>query len=287
MWGVGVAVVLAAAATVSASGLEDAVRSRLRGAWGVVEVEVYSGCAGSYANNRISGTLVTSKTDRRFEPGELAKIDKVNVKRARVDVMVSLAEPLLVSRIDGPFELFDVRECRVQLMVEVPRQVVKAGDVNAVMEAVSAVLETHPSRAAAQDSELWNRRQRDPYPEDYELTLARYEVWKAEQHNVAVTARSQEALEDSVRIVERIRRDPAYLDGFAAGVELMREWRERDCDDLVDVRFSSEEHDPPGEHRDQRPWRDGFRDGQELVFSLMLVDRLERCFVAVPSAPDW
>jgi len=271
-------------APIAASDLEDRLVLRLRGAWSVLEVEAYSECSGTYSNNRASGTLVTSGANRRFEPGELSKVDKVNLKRSRLDLFLTLAEPVLVSRVDGPFELFDESECRVQLMVEVPRPLVKAGDEAAIMNLVGQTIELHSTQESARASAVCNGRQRRPFPDDYELTLERYEVWKAEQHNVAVVARAAQALDDADRAVQRIRRDQSYLDGFGAGAEIMRSWSEDDCADLVDVRFDREDHDPPSKHDDDRAWCDGYRDGQELVFNLRLAHRLESCLVPVPQA---
>ena len=42
-----------------------------------------------------------------FAQGELAKVDKINLKRARIDLYLSLGEPVLASHMDGPFELYD------------------------------------------------------------------------------------------------------------------------------------------------------------------------------------
>jgi len=168
-------------------------------------------------------------------------------------------------------------------MVEIPRPLVKAGDEASIMDLVAAATEVHPTQESARSSALFNGRQRRSFPDDYELTLARYEVWKAEQHNAAVMTRTAQALEDADRAMQRIRRDPSYLDGFGAGAEIMQSWSENDCADLVDVRFDREDHDPPSKHDGNRAWCDGYRDGQELVFNLRLAHRLGRCLIPVPQ----
>jgi hypothetical protein len=271
-----------AAGTCLASALEDQLEGRLRGAWGVLTVEAYSGCSSVYHNNQVSGTLVSSKAARRFEPGELVKVDKINLKRSRLDLFLSLAEPVLESRIEGPFELFDRADCRVQLMVSVPREVIKARDEAEVLRTVAQVLEIHSSRQAALQSARHNQRVCQALPPDYEQTLARYEVWQAEQHNAAVVARATLAAEDAERAALRVRRDPNYLDGFGAGVEAMRSFTEDDCSDLVDARLDRWDRSPPSEHRDDDTWCAGFRDGQELLFNIQLGARLDRCLVPVP-----
>jgi hypothetical protein len=113
--------------------------------------------------------------------------------------------------------------------------------------------------------------------------MARYQVWKAEQTNAAVAARVERAQVDASRVVAGIRREPGYLDGLAAGVEAKRSWSENDCEDLVRAEASGELDSPPSEKSKDRAWCDGFRDGQELSFSLQLAERLARCYLPVPS----
>jgi hypothetical protein len=276
---------LAAGRPARADDLERALEARLRGAWAIATVEVYSDCAGTYTNNHVTAGGVASRGDRRFAPGELAKVDKLSLKRSGLDLFLTLAAPVLRPRLEGPFQLFDERECKVQLMFELDRRLVASEDTAGVLAAVDAVLETAPSLDAAQGAERWNRRERESYPEDYELTLARYEAWKAEQANLAVAARSEQALADALRDLERVHRDPPYADGFAAGVEAMRAWAETDCASLVIASFSSAEQGPPKERGPDRAWTLGFHDGQELAFNLRLVDRLRGCFVPVPPVP--
>lgn len=269
----------------AAADLERDLEVRLEGAWAVAAVEVYSGCGGTYTNNSVTAGGVASRGDLRFEPGELVKVDKLTVKRSEVHLFLSLAEPVLVGRLDGPFQLFDERSCRVQFMLELGRATIAAGDVAAVLTRLTQVLEVHPSLEAAQSSERWNGRQRESYPEDYPETLARHAVWQAEQVNAAVAARSDQAFDDALRGLDRLRTEPAYMDGFAAGVEGARSWSDSVCDSLVSVSFGVVERQPPRERNGERAWCQGFRDGQELTFNLLLADRLRGCFVPVPPLP--
>jgi hypothetical protein len=289
-----VAIVAAAATLIShtapvvaASELERALERELVGAWGVLAVEVYSDCGGSYSNNQAHGTNVTSKADRGFEPGELAKVDKIKLKKARVDIFLSLGVPVLESRIEGPFELFDERSCRVQLMVNVPREEVKAQQTNAVLDRLRRVVELHSTLDAARASDSWNGREREPLPEGYEQTLFAYETWHAEQLNAAVAERGERAVADAVRTASAIERDADYLDGFAAGVEEARDWRASDCDDLVDLSVDAHERRAPSDRRGKDPadraWREGYRDGQRLMLELLVADALRGCFVPPPA----
>ena len=44
------------------------------------------------------------------------------------------------------------------------------------------------------DSALWNRREVDPLPEDYERTLARHAAWQATRTNEQVQSKLDEAI---------------------------------------------------------------------------------------------
>jgi len=274
---------LAVAVVAGGSELGDRLDRELKGAWGVLEVEVYSACSGTYSNNEIGASGVASKAPNRFNPGELVKLDKIKVKRSRVDLLMTLVEPVLVSRIDGPFELYDERHCQVQLIFNVPREVIKTGDVETVLELVRSAFTIHPSPEAARNSDDWNGRERELFPADYEMTLARYAVWKAEEANIAISARAAQALAEATNIVDHIDRNPDYLDGLAAGVEKMRSVTLGDCGVLVTARVSTYDRNPPSDQNSR--WKDGYRDGQRLLFDLMLAERLKHCQVPVPRMP--
>jgi hypothetical protein len=277
-------VFLALICTSSASELEDRLHGRLRGAWSVLGVEVYSNCSGTYNDNTVQTGRVASKADRRFEAGELVKIDKIKVKRERVDVLVRFAEPVLRRRTDGPFELYDEAACKAQLLIPVPREIVKGKDEARLVEIITGFVTPFTSLDEARLSDSWNGRQRQPYPGDYELTLARYEVWKAEQTNAAVASRRERAIEDAADLVDDLDDDGEYLEGFAAGAEALKNWSVSDCTTLVNARFSYYDKSPPSDKSETR-WREGFEDGQELAFNVLLIERLGRCSVPIPPRP--
>jgi hypothetical protein len=263
--------------------LDDQLYRQLRGAWAILEIEVYSSCSGTYSDNRIGAAGVASKADRRFEAGELVKIDKIKVKRSRVDLLTSLATPVLVARQDGPFELFDERECKAQLIFELPREVIKTGDAETVLAAIGSALTAFSSQSAAMDSAGWNGRERQSYPQDYEQTLARYEIWKAEQTNAAVSAGIDRSITKAAEATDDIESDADYLDGFAAGAKKMQETRLSDCTQLIDASFNSWKKNPPSDK--EKTWKRGFSDGQRLVFHIRRASELKGCYVPVPAAP--
>ncbi len=270
--------------TALASALEDRMERDLKGAWATLRVEVYSNCSGAYNDNHVNASGVSAKADRRFEPGEVVKIDRIKVKRSRVDLLLTLAEPILKSNPDGPFVLYFEAPCKIQLIFEVPREWVKAGDHRKILSEIDQRLTTFSTYEAARTSALWNGRERDPFPDDYELTLVRHEIWKAEERNLEIQARTDQALQTALQAASGVSDDPEYLKGFADGVQNMKFWSENDCDRLISARFSSNSDRPPkGSNRRYKP---GYRDGQELIFNLILAKRLEGCYVPVPPMPE-
>jgi len=285
----GLCVLALASGTAIAGDFEDAVRARWRGAWVVLGTEVYSDCSGGYHTNSINGTLVSSRGGHRFLPGELGRVEKLQLKKKKVDVMVTLDEPLLVSRQDGPFTLYDERHCAVSLEITVERETTRERDVAAIDGLVAGIIERYDTREAATESTGWNAREREPYPDDYDLTLARHAAWRAEQTNLAVDRKRQDALEAAKTSGLSISEDPEYLQGLAAGVEQMRRWSVSDCGQLMARGFDRAKAAVPEEHRGDtdaaRSWRRGWDDGQRLVYGLAVWERLERCYVAVPPVP--
>lgn len=283
---IAVACVLAAAGPAFAD-FEDDVERAWAGAWVVAQVETSSDCLGIYNNNEIRGRLSSSKGTRRFAEGELARVDKVNVKSDRVDLYLSVAEPVLAPRTDGPFTLYDERSCRIQFMVDVPREAIKGRRMDDVEAQLLEVVERHESETAARRSRAWNRRERDAYPPDYEETLARHAAWKAEEINRALAATRMAALDAASQVMERVTDDPPYLDGFAAGVDAQRNRSAPSCPELAGARFESGEQRPPGDRRGgspaERAFQRGFRDGQILAWSTRVARGVEGCFVPVPG----
>jgi hypothetical protein len=264
----------------TAADLKSTLEQRLAGAWTILSVEIWSNCSGGYSDNRIGAGGVASNAGRRFEPGELAKIDRVKVKRSRVDLLVTLAVPILESRTDGPFTLYDERVCKAQLIFELPREVIKTKDAEAVMTAVRTALDAHPSRQAAVGSGDWNGRERRAYPHDYEATLARYENWKAEQNNLAVSAAIEQSVRRAAEATNDMEKNDDYLAGFAAGAERMHDFGLSSCSTLISASFTSWRKRPPADR--SGAWKRGFEDGQLVVFYIRLADDLGNCFVPVP-----
>ncbi len=268
---------------VAAKELQSDVTSRWLGAWVVVSLDTYSDCAGMYTNNRVNGLLVKSTGAQRFGAGELARVDKVDLKRSRLDVLLSLVEPVLVSYEDGPFQLFREASCRVELEVEIPRVEVKDKDAQAIEARLLELLERHANEAAARGSDRYNRRERDAYPADYARTERRHAAWRAEQDNAAVQAHLDTAVDETSRAMQRVQDHPLYLTGFGDGVETARHARLDTCAallaiDLAAIRAGAAKARPGVEAE----LADGFGDGQLVALGVELVRRLPSCFVDVP-----
>ena len=275
---------------VRAGDLEDTLESRWRGAWALTSVDLYSDCGGFHTNNEVSGTLVRSRGRFGFRPGELAQVRDVDLKRSRIVLTLSLPEPLLLPYQDGPFTLYNEVRCLADLDVELPRSAVKGEDARGIDAAIQAVLARFTTREEATRSRSWNRRQRDPYPEDYDRTLARHAAWKAQTANAAVQARIDQASEETSRIADRLTGDPEYLKGFALGIEAVRSIDLSRCGDLLARDFNNIVPKPPqaaaslGQDAAARYQR-GYQDGARLLFGLESMRRLPACMVPVPEVP--
>lgn len=268
-------------ATPTTASTESELNARWRGAWTVVQVETASGCQGSYTNNEVRGRRVQAKGAHRFSPGELATVYKINLKRKQVEVLVDLVEPVLVPHREGPFTLYDSLACKVELQIALPRGA-SSNSTAGLDELIGSILERHEGAESAEGSPTWNRRLREPFPEDYDETLAEYELWHAEQLNVEIAARIDEAVEEAARIVDRFDDDPDYLEGFARGVDEARDRNlNRDCERLLSMSASSFTKSASGDS--DKAFREGFREGQKLVFFLETARRLPRCFVPPPG----
>jgi hypothetical protein len=267
----------------SGSELGDRLDRELKGGWGVLELEVYSACGGTYSDNEVGTAGVASKAQHRFAAGELVKIDNVKVKRQRVDLLLTLDAPLQVSRMDGPFELYDQRSCRVQLMVYVPRELVKNSDLEELLNEVKKHVTLYSSPDEAEMSDNWNGRETEPMPDDYEETLHRHALWQAKQTNAAVRDGIDKALSEAAEAVDDLDDDADYLAGFGEGSEKMGGFSVTSCDSLLSVAFSSYRKTAPSDA--SRSWKDGWEDGQKLVFHVLLADRLRSCLVPVPAPP--
>jgi hypothetical protein len=282
-------VLIAWPVTTRAGELERALNRRWLGAWVVTTVETYSDCGSAYTANRLNGRLVSSRGRARFRAGELAKLQKVDLKRSRLDLLMTLKVPKLLARQDGPFTLYHEAECRVEFEVALPRQLVKSKDVRAIETALSSIVRRHTSEEEARGSRAWNRRRMKSYPPDYDRTLARHAIWRAEQTNEAVQARIDMSYQETARLTDRLSSDTGYLAGFAKGIEAARTVKLDGCSRLMAVNL-----DPPKSTVSQASSKStseargdhGYQDGRRLILALELLRRLPDCFVPVPEMSD-
>lgn len=253
-----------------AADVEDTLNARFRGAYVVVDVALASDCGGFYTDNELTiGGKTTGSGSHRFALGELARVERVDVKRNRVDVFLDLAEPILVERRDGPFTLYDELSCKAQLKVPT-----KGDEARAV--ALDELLEPFAAERAARAAKSWNRRVRADYPRDYERTLAEYREWKTAQVNTVVQARLERAIEEAARFQDQVRSGPDYLAGFAAGMERVRSRSYPSCESLITDSFY-----PDSKGGESGDYRKGYEDGQRLGYNLGLLRRLPDCFLPV------
>jgi len=276
---------IATAAPADAGSFENALRARWRGAWIITEIETYSVCNGNYFNNDVSGQFVAARAGRPFQPGELAKVDKLQVNRKKIELMVTIAGTNLVSRQDGPFTLYDRRTCKIELEVAIPRDVIKSKHVEEVDRFLASVAQRFSTRDEALDSSDWNGREADEYPEDYERTLAHHAVWSAEEINRGIDEQLDRSLLTANELAREVDGNLIYLSGFAEGARMMREWRERDCGRLIGSTAGTFRLNAPEEFTDNTTWCAGFFDGQALVYNLAVLSRLPACYVDVPELP--
>lgn len=286
------AVLLALPLAAFGGDLQKDLKSRWLGAWVVTTTETYSDCQGAYTNNRLHGNLVKGTGAYRFRTGELAKIDTVDLKRKRLDLQISLAEPLLVAYQDGPFTLYREAHCRIELEVALDRQMVKSKQADVIDGLITRVLERYSTEDQAVLSENYNDREMEPYPADYRRTLAEHAVWKAEQTNAAVQASFDHAVDETTRLIDRIGDDPEYLAGFAEGVEKARSYRYGACPALMSMdlgnlrRQAAREHSRKDETGGIEAFTHGYQDGKIMVIGLEMIRRLPACFVPVPPMSE-
>lgn len=278
---------LACAAAVPAAyaaSLETQLEERLLGAWIVLGTELRSNCDGSNTGNRVNGTFVQSRGRFGFKPGELAKVHRVDANRSRLDLTISLAEPILAERQDGPFTLYDELNCRVELEIEMPRETIREKNVAAIEARLKPVFVRFATHDDARAHEAYNGREREGYPEDYERTLAAHAVWRAEQINASVEESLARNQQDAQRVSDRIQSDPQYLDGFARGVEEGRTQRNAACGLLVSRLAAVTSTPSRDETPEQRRWRQGRDDGRTLALALDALGKLPSCYVEVPRS---
>lgn len=292
--------ILAAACGAARAGeLQNDIDARWRGAWVVTGVDTSSDCMGFYNDNDVNGRLVSGRGRRHFKAGELARVDSIDLKHSRLDLRLTLVEPVLMSRQDGPFTLYDEARCRINFQVELPRDIVKHSDLKSVETFVMPILQRHAAEDQARASANYNGREREPLPPDYDRTLQKHAAWQAKNTNDAVQASIFKLVDETSRIPDRINDDPDYMSGFVKGVEAGRAARVSQCSDLIAVgsappppvrdRVAPAANTSPGDRmaaeRQARAAR-GYQDGMRLTLGVDAVRRLPSCFVRVAGEDD-
>ena len=273
-----------------AGDLQRSIKREWLGAWLVVTAESYADCSGRYTNNRINGKFVKSAGAYRFGTGELAKLDRVDLKRSRLDLHLTLQEPILADYQDGPFTLYNVAQCQIELQIELPRPVVKGGGVREVEEYIWEIVERYATEDEARDSARFNDRERDEFPDDYEMTLARHAVWRAEQTNASVDAKLDHATYETTRLADRLADNPFYMTGFIEGVEAARTVRLDACPTLLGVDLGAIRRQAAQAKAREEGVRaefiQGFEDGKVLIYGLEMMRNLPGCYVPVPQLDE-
>lgn len=159
----------------------------------------------------------------------------------------------------------------------------KNSDLEGLLTEVKKQITLYSSRENAEISDNWNGREMEPLPDDYEETLHRHAIWRAEQTNAAVRDGIDHALSAAAEAVEDLDDDADYLAGFGQGAEKMDEFSVTNCDSLLSLSFTTYRKSASSEK--SRAWKDGWNDGQKLVFHVLLADRLRSCLVPVPATP--
>ncbi|KAB2965194.1 MAG: hypothetical protein F9K18_06775 [Thermoanaerobaculia bacterium] len=256
---------------VAVADVESDLRARLRGRSAIVLSAVASECTEHYSDNQAAGGYASGSGPVQLPAGELATIDNVHIGWTRFDVNLTLVTPFRVPIVDGPFQLFEHRPCRVQLAFDVPRDVRK--DLDRAEATVLAILEVHPSPDAARASGSWNGREPEPLPADSEERWAEYRVWKAAQVNVEIRRKLDTVLADAQAALRNMRDDAEYLESFALGAASRRYDSTSSCDALLSASFY-----PSGSGGKSSR---GYADGQRVAWSLNIARGLQGCWVEV------
>jgi hypothetical protein len=266
------------AGAAGASELEDALRREWLGSFVLLARAAQSDCGPLFTNNEVLPGRLLSTGAYRFDAGELGHVTKIDLKRARVDLLVELVEPQLVELVDGPFTLASQVPCRVELLFALERPVVKRGDLASIDTILREVVERFDSEDDARGAEAYNRRQVEPLPENHEETWNEYTRWKMSG-----------AIEHAGSEIERLQRkadyerDPEYALGFAAG---LRHYHSPPDDCMVAAAATASYYSgsvPSGYDKDQkRDWEEGYNEGACVAFYTALLPRLSSCLVSVP-----
>ena len=256
--------------------LQDDLNARWRGAWVIVEGELYSNCNGGTTDNRVSGDLISGRGRHAFEPGELAQITRVDARRRRVDVFLNIYENLLVEYSDGPFTLYNEVSCPVELELDFGSARTSDIGLAGVEVQFDQWFERHARLEDAQSSINWNGRVREDYPSDYDLTLAEYEAWKVDQHNVLVADKIDYSIEQTGYLLAQVSSNSEFGSGLGYGIAAMREDMAEDCGRLV---ASSSDTFARAYKADNPDWGNGYKTGQQLAYHIELSRRLPNCFI--------
>jgi len=258
---------LAAGLTIPHPALADAegdLRARWTGTTVVTKVPVFSECTDHFTDNAVPTGGVPRGAGLRFGAGEIATVDKIDVTWTRIDVSIGFLEPYRLSWTDGPYTLFDQRRCRVQLKLELPRDVRK--DPSKAGAAIAALLDPFPNAAEA--------RRVEAYPANWERTRAEYETWHATRVNGAIQERVATLLREAQDTIDRARDDDSYQRCFGKGARSRSYQSFGSCESLLDTYFVTS-----GSCENQH----GFDDGQRLAWTVGLVRALSACYV--PAGP--
>lgn len=255
--------------------LEDRLNARWRGAWVIVNGELYSNCDSTYTDNRVSGDLIGGNGRVALPTGELAKVRRVDVKRRRVDVFLDLKEDILIEYQHGPFTLYREASCRVELLIDTAGQRTKKLGTDDIEVLFAPLLERYARLTEAEHSPNWNRRARQAYPENYEQTLAEYRVWQIEEHNRLVEERINDSIEEASQLLANVSQHSDFGAGLGYGLVAMKENIGGDCDRLLASN--------PGTYRKSYDapnptWANGYETGQHLGYHVELTRRLHDCF---------
>jgi hypothetical protein len=268
---------LLAGSLAGASVLDDALRQEWLGTFVLVSRPSQSNCNSLFTNNEVLPGRLLSTGVHRFEPGELGHVTKVDLKRARLDILIELIEPLLVEVTEGPFTLASHISCRIELLFPLERAAVKAGDFAKVDGALREVLERYDTEEGARSAESYNRRAVEPLPEDHEETWNAYTRWKVSS-----------AIDRAGAELERLQRkaryenDPEHAVGFAAG---LRHYHSLPDECLAAAAATPSYYSgsvPSSYDKDQkRDWQQGYNDGAKVAFYTALLPRLSSCLVSI------
>jgi len=255
--------------------LQDDLNARWRGAWVVVKGDIASNCNGLTTDNRISGDLSSASGRFSFRPGEIARVEKVDAKRDRVDVILGLKENVLIAYQDGPFTLYREGACRVELEIMLGARTKDVG-LAGVESRFDTWFERHARLDDALASPAYNRRVREDYPEDYAETLIAYENWKIDRHNKLVTDRIAASAEETRLLLAQVVSDDQFGAGLAKGIAAMRPAVVDDCSRLLSssVGTFGKKAEAPNEK-----WAEGYKTGQALAYHIELGRRLGKCYM--------